>query len=221
MESKNYKIKLIVAEDHTIVRQGIVRTLKADPRMEVIAEFGNGKKVIDFLKTHHADIVLLDIEMPVMNGMETLTIINRRFPEVKVIMLTMHSDWSIVYDIITLGARGYLSKACNDTTLFFNITKVHELGRYFEQEILQAMLTRSLKNNGLKSLFGELSLSEKETEVLIDLCNEKTMREIAESHHISIDTVRFHLKNLHQKTKTRKAAGLVKYAIKNSIILLD
>jgi two-component system response regulator DegU len=221
MGNTDGKIKVILADDHPIVRLGIAMTLKSDPELEVIAEFGNGKKVIEFLKTTAADIVILDVEMPVMNGLETLNIINLRFREVKVIMLTMHSDESLIHEIINAGASGYLSKSCNDTALISYIKKVQAQGSYFEQHILQKMLSRTVKNNGGKFLFTEFALSEKETEVLIGLCNEKTMREIAESHHITIDTVRFHLRNLYSKTKTRKTAGLIKYAIRNSIIQLD
>lgn len=214
------EIRIILADDHPIVREGVALQLKKYPHMHLVNEFDNGKQVIDFLKTGGADIVIMDIEMPIMNGLEALSIITRRFPEVKVIMLTMHTDNAFIYDAITRGAKGYLTKDCNMETLSGTIDKVHAHGRYFDPKIIQILIDYNMNNDSRPSRFNESALSPKEIDILLDLCNEKTMKEIADCHHISIDTVRFHLKNLYAKTKSKKTAGLVKYAIKNHIISL-
>ncbi|MBC7861689.1 MAG: response regulator transcription factor, partial [Bacteroidia bacterium] len=129
-KTENSRIKLILAEDQELVRKALISLLKENPNIEVIGEAENGKKLLELLKQVEPDIVLLDIEMPVMNGQEALDVISKRFPAIKVIILSMYEEMALMSDFITKGARAYLPKGCSIERLFEAIETVNAKGHF-------------------------------------------------------------------------------------------
>jgi DNA-binding NarL/FixJ family response regulator len=213
-------IKIVVAEDQELMRKSFIALLKEDKSFEVVGEAAHGKDLLDVLKAITADVVLLDIEMPVMNGKEALEIINKRFPEVKVIMLSMHGGPHFISELMARGARAFLLKNCDPDTLFDAIKTVHGEGFYFDKEISEAMLKGLQREKLINPLLDELSLSDREIEILKEICEGKTNKQISASLNISVNTVDFHRGNIYKKTKSKNIIDLLKYSIKNGIVSL-
>lgn len=219
--TKNKKIRLIVTEDQELLRKSFISLLKEDIQLEIIAEAANGKELIEILKTKETDIVLLDIEMPVMNGMEALNIICKRFPNVKVIMLSMYGGAAFISEFMAKGARAYLPKNCDPDTLFEAIHIVNSEGYYFDKDVSVAMLKGLQREKSINPLLDELSLSEREIVILKEICAGKTIKEIAGILKVSTSTVDFHKGNVYKKTKSKSLIDLLKYSLKNGIINLN
>jgi DNA-binding NarL/FixJ family response regulator len=221
MGFSNKKIRILLAEDQQLVRKGLVSLIEEEPDMTIIGEAGNGKEVLEFLKLATPDVILLDIEMPRMNGKEALEIIQKRFPENKVIMLSMHFDAAYINEFMVRGARGYLAKGCDPDTLFEAIRTVKKDGHFFGEAVAKAMLNGLQKEKTIAPLLNEIALSDREISILKEICDGKTNKEIAASLRISASTVDFHKQNIYRKTNSNNVTELVKYAIKNSIVSLD
>lgn len=213
-------IKLIIAEDQELLRKSFISLLKEDPSIEIIGEAANGKELLDLLKYQDPDIVLLDIEMPVMNGIEALNIIMKRFPDVKVVILSMHTGTAFISELMTRGARAYLPKNCDADTLFEALHTVNSEGYYFDKCVSEAMLKGLQKEKSINPLLDELALSEREIDILKRLCAGKTNKEISKSLKISVSTIDYHRGNLYRKTKSKNLIDLLKYALKNGMVSL-
>jgi DNA-binding NarL/FixJ family response regulator len=195
--------------------------LKEDKNFQVIAEAANGKELLEQLKTCSPDVVLLDIEMPVMNGKEALEIINKRFPGVKVVMLSMHSGSNFISELMARGARAFIPKDCDPDSLFEAIHTVHTEGYYFDKSISEAVLRGLQHEKSINPILESLALSDREIEILKELCEGKTNKEIAADLKIASSTVDFHRGNVYKKTGSKNIIDLIKYAIKYGIISLS
>lgn len=212
------KVRVMVAEYQQLMRTALVSLLNEDKRIKVTGEAENGKKVLDLLQHDKTDVVLMDLEMPVMNGKESLCIIRKKFPDIKVIILSMYDEESLVIDLITHGASAYLSKGCSSTVLSEAILTVYKEGAYFDRQVSRAMYSGLLRQKSINPLMDELSLSKRELEIMQELCKGKTNKEIADMFKISCSTVDFHRSNIYKKTKSKNITDLVKYAIKHKLI---
>ncbi len=212
------QIKIMLADDHQLVREAFASLLNNEPGFEVPASAANGKELLELMKNNLPDLILLDVDMPVMNGMQTLGIIKKRFPDVKVIMLTMHNEPGYINEFMANGANAYLNKNVEIHILFDAIRAVHTEGVYFSKEVSDALLLKLRKEKHVHPFLDEIPLSPKELMVLQELCEGKSNRHIADSLHISISTVDFHRGNIYNKTKCKNVADLVKYAIKNELV---
>lgn len=212
------EITIVLAEDQKLMREGIKSLLEDEVHLKVIGEAENGRELLDLLKQTQPDIILLDIDMPVMGGKEALEVISKRYPKIKVIMLSMHNDEYIISACMTMGARSYLAKGCDADILIETIEAVNRNGRHFNDSVSKAMLT-NLKHE--KSIQHEnVILTPREIEILKALCDGKTNQEIANELHISENTVHFHRTNVYHKTKSQNISDVIKYAIKNGIITI-
>lgn len=211
------EIKVVLGEDHPVVRQGYVALLNEHPRIRVIAEAGNGKELVELVKKSDVDVVITDLEMPVMSGDEAFLIIRQRFPHIKVIVLSMYYEKSLIVNFISKGARAYLGKGCDIQELEKAICAVHDTGHYFNEESSLAMCNE-LKGKFSYMAFTKLSLTEREVEILKLLCEDKSNKEIGMRLNIETRTVDFHRQNIYKKTNCKKPAGLALYAVKNGII---
>jgi DNA-binding NarL/FixJ family response regulator len=220
VKNKSDSIKIIVVEDQELMRKSFIALLKEDKHFEVIAEAANGKELLELLKQTTPDIVLLDIEMPVMNGKEALEIINKRFPEVKVIMLSMHAGINFISELMARGARAFIPKDCDPDSLFEAIHTVHSEGYYFDKSISEAVLRGLQREKSINPILEALSLSDREVEILKELCEGKTNKQIAASLKISVSTVDFHRGNVYKKTNSKNIIDLIKYAIKYGLIAI-
>jgi DNA-binding NarL/FixJ family response regulator len=211
-------IKVAIADDHTLFRTGVKTSLSIRKDIQMVAEAENGMQLLNLLKHIKPDVVLLDIQMPIMDGLSTLPEIKKLYPEVKVIMLSMHNDHSMITKMMEIGANSYLTKESDSETIYQAIKTCYEDDFYFNDLTNKALL------NGLRSKRApepepvEVQLSEKEVTILRLMCEEKSTKEIADIVDLSPRTVEAIRDKLKSKTGAKSMAGLVMYAIKAGIV---
>lgn len=211
-------IKLALADDQNLFRKGMSMLLRELEGMEVTLECANGKDLLKAIAVVPVDIVLLDLEMPVMDGVETMKRMRTDHPEVKVVVLSMHSEEKFIVHLMELGANGYLLKTAEATEVETAIRSVAESGYYFSDMVSQVMLQGLVKKDKVQPYFNVVDpLSDREIEVLKLICAEKTTPEIAELLFLSPRTVEGHRNNILLKTGARNVAGLVVFAMTNGI----
>jgi DNA-binding NarL/FixJ family response regulator len=217
------KIKIILADDEILFRKGISFLLEREKNLEVIFEASNGDELISFLQlnNNHPDIIMMDLKMPVINGVEATKIIRKEFPEIKIIALSSYDSKSFVANMIDVGAVSYVIKNATPQDLLTTINEVALKGFYYTDAVLKVIKEDVLTNKKVKSNFENNFLSKREIEVLKLICLQKSSVEIAEQLFISPRTVEGHRNSLLLKTESRNIAGLVVYAIQNDIILRE
>lgn len=207
-------IRIAIAEDHELFREGLTSLLREEEGLELVFEASNGEELLESLKKNKVDVVLLDLNMPVLNGKQTLNVLKSRYPKVRPIILTMFDSESYIAESIRLGARGFLAKHCSIERVVDTIYAVHEQGYYFNDEVSKSQLFKLVHDVGIEPTFKNETLSTRECTILELICNEKTNNDIAELLCISVRTVEVHRQNLLRKTNAKNVAGLVIYAIK-------
>lgn len=211
-------IKVAIADDHALFRAGVKTALSVKKDVELIAEADNGMQLINLLRHIEPDVILLDIQMPIMDGIQTLPEIRKIRPDAKVIILSMHNDHSMISKLMEIGANSYLTKNSDSETIYEAIKTCYENEFFFNELTNKALLT-GLRTKRSDS-FGapEADLTEKELRVLRLMCEEKTTKEIADIVEISPRTVEAIRDKLKTKTGAKSMAGLVMYAVKNGIM---
>ena len=206
------KLKIYLVDDHALFREGLKFLLSNFDKIGEIREAENGEQFISGLKENQADVALLDIEMPIMNGIEATKQALQICPELKIIGLSMYSEESYYSSMIEAGASGFLLKNSNFSEVKKAITDVWEGKNYFSSEILQSILTKVVAKKPNTEIN---DITERETEILFYICKGLSNAEIAKKLTISKRTVDKHRENLLQKTQSKNTANLVIYAIKN------
>jgi len=214
-------ITVIIADDHVLYRAGVKTALSAKKDVKVIAEADNGMHLLNLIKTVPADVILLDIQMPIMDGITALPEIKKLCPQTKIIMLTMMDDHSMITKLMELGANSYLSKTSDSEIIYEAIKTCYEQEYYFNSLTNKALLTNlKLRNAGppQQLMQQEVQLNEKETTILRLMCEEKSTKEIADLVDLSPRTVEAIRDKLKVKTGAKSTAGLIMYAVKHKII---
>ena len=215
------QISVAVAEDFAMVRQGLVALLNRNEGIEVKFDVENGLELIQTLESSPVDVVLLDLDMPVMNGHEALKILHKDYPSIHVIIISMHDSKDFVGECILGGAKGFLPKNSDIEKVVEAIQCVVEHGYYLNEKLSPGLLM-SLLSDGVPSKDEPVSeFTEREIEVVQLLCQEKTAKEISEILFLSPRTVETHRTRIFDKTNSKNVAGMVVYAIKNGIYNLD
>lgn len=211
-------IKVAIADDHVLFRAGVKTALSMKKDIELIGEADNGMQLLNLLKFLEPDVILLDIQMPIMDGIQTLPEIRKVRPDAKVIMLSMHNDHSMISKLMEIGANSYLTKNSDSETIYEAIKTCHEQEFFFNELTNKALLSgiRTKREDAIAAQ--EASLSDKEVRVLKLMCEEKTTKEIADIVDISPRTVEAIRDKLKVKTGAKSMAGLVMYAVKHGII---
>ena len=211
------EIRVLLADDHLIIRDGIRYMLKGAKNIKVVAEASSGREVIQYLEGNPdtVDVVLMDINMPELNGIEATEIITKRFPEVRVLALTMHAEESYIMSMIKAGALGYILKESSKDELFQAVEKISEGRKYYSNEVSVTMINSMMEEE--KKTYN-IEISEREQEVLALIIDGLTNVEIGKSLNISNRTVESHRRNILQKLDVKNTAELVKYAIKNNLV---
>lgn len=214
---KKEVIRLLIADDHDIIRQGLKRIIEFEKDMEIVGEVENGEKVFDILK--HADlnlIVLLDLNMPVMDGIETLKKIKEQKNNTKVIMLTIENDRKTIYEAIHIGADGYILKGSMGTDIIEAIRIVQKGEKYIDKSLVSVFFHDiKRKSKGEASIFDELS--KRETEVLVYISRGFSNKEIGGELFISEKTVKNYATNLYRKINASDRVQATIIAIENDI----
>jgi len=214
-------ITVIIADDHVLYRAGVKTALSSKKDIKVIAEADNGAHLLTLLKAIQPDVILLDIQMPIMDGITALPQIKKLYPHIKVIMLTMMDDHSMITKLMELGANSYLTKTSDSEVIYEAIKTCHEKEYYFNTLTNQALLTNLRQKNATmpqRFMPEEAKLTDKEITVLRLMCEEKSTREIAEAVELSPRTVEAMRDKLKTKTGAKSTAGLIMYAVKHKLI---
>lgn len=210
-------IKILIADDHKIVIDGIKSLLTEESSFRVVGEVDNGQQVLEFIKENEVDVFLVDVTMPVMNGIETTKALKEVLPEAKILALTMHEDPQYFKKMVEAGASGYILKNTDKHELVKAIQLIAEGRNYFSNEMYSDYIMGRIKP-GKESEDPEMFLTKREIEVLKLIADEMKNHEIAEKLFISTRTVDTHRRNLLQKLDVKNTAGLVRYALKSGII---
>ena len=216
----NTVINVIIADDHVLYRTGIKAALSSKKDINVIAEADNGLHLLNLLKRVTADVILLDIQMPIMDGMATLPEVKKLYPNITIIMLTFMDDQSMITKLMGLGANSYLTKTSDSEIIYEAIKTCYEQEFYFNALTNKALLNNLReKNASYIRLHREAAiLSEKESTILRLICEEKNTREIAEAVDLSPRTIEAIRDKLKIKTGAKSTAGLIMFAVKNKIL---
>lgn len=213
------KIRIVVADDHQLFREGLVNLLESDEEIEVIGEAENGAEAIAKVQELKPDILLTDIAMPEMNGMEATRQLKKKMPEIKIIAVSMHSDKQFVKGMLEAGTDAYLLKNCTHQQLLDAVHSVYNGKKYLSEEITELVISGYLDGSG-NSDDSYAELSEREKEIFILLAEGVSTREIGERLFISVKTVGTHKQNILEKLGLKNNSDIVKYALKKGLIQL-
>ena len=212
-------MKILLVDDHRLIRDAIHSYMEGDNEYEVVGEASHGQEAIRTLEETEVDVVLMDINMPIMGGLECTKEIVKRWPNIKVLTLSMMSDNQHIKQMMGAGASGYVLKNCTEKELKKAIKTVYDGDTYYSSEVTEIVMTNLMKNNPTKTsnLVVDMPLTDREKEVLKLIIKEFTNNEIADKLFISNRTVDAHKRNLLEKTGAKNIAGLVMYAINNQL----
>ncbi len=213
-------IKLVLVEDIEMIREGLKLIISKVKDFEIIGEYSNGQEFIDDLKNIDPDIVLTDIDMPVMDGVQMTQLALSLKPEIKIIALTMFADRKFYYKMVTAGAKGFVLKQSPTNELETAVRDVYNGGNFFSDELLRSVIVemQGIEKEIIEEKKELLKISDRETEILQLLCSGLTNKEIADKIFVSLRTVETTKSRLMQKTMTKNNAGLIVWAIKNKVV---
>ena len=218
MKNLDTVIKVAIADDHALFRTGVKTSLSSRKDIQMIAEAENGMQLMNLLKHIKPDVVLLDIHMPIMDGYTTLPEIKKLYPEIKVIMLSMNNDPSIITKMMEVGANSYLTKDSVSETIYQAIRTCYEQEFFFNDLTNKALLNGLRMKKPQEAPVQEVHLTDKEITILKLMCEEKSTKEIADIVDLSPRTVEAIRDKLKTKTGVKSMAGLVMYAVKAGIV---
>jgi len=215
------KIKVFFVDDHDMFREGVKPLLSSNIEIEIIGEANNGQDFLEKVAKVKPDVVLMDIAMPIMDGIEATKRARQLYPEMKILALTMFGDEKYYYQMIQSGIKGFVLKSTSITELIKAITEVAKGHSYFSDELLEKLVTRFTNFEEKQTKQDSDQISKRELDVLKLIVDGMTNEEIANELHISVTTVRTHRAHLMSKTGSSNAASLIMYAIKNRIVEVE
>jgi DNA-binding NarL/FixJ family response regulator len=218
MNNEQPLIQVILADDHTLVRAGIRSLLEKSPEINVVAEANDGRELLELLKTHNADLVLMDIAMPGLNGLEATARISREFPKVRVIMLSMHQNEEYFWQALKAGASGYLLKKAATVELEAAVKQVMAGETYLSREIAVRLSKRMPLNQLARAKSPLESLTERQREILQLIAEGETTKAIALLLKLSPKTVEYHRAELMSRLGIFDVPGLVRFAMQVGLI---
>ena len=214
------KIKIILVDDHQMFRDGVKSVLDDEENIEIIGEVGAAKELYDLLKSDSPDLIITDISMPDISGIEIAKYVSENYPGIKILILSMHSNEEFITKALSVGANGYLPKDTSMSELLEAINAIYKGDNYFNKNISDTIL-KSIINKSKQENLEQNTLTKREKEVIKLVVEGLTNKEIADKLFISIRTVDSHKNNIMQKLNLKSSVELVKYAIKNNLADLD
>jgi DNA-binding NarL/FixJ family response regulator len=212
--SENEKIRIMLADDHPLFIEGLSMMLRREPDFELCGIANNGREVLEMLPTTKPDLILLDINMPKMNGLETIKYIRQSYPSVKIVMLSGYFDEAIIKEAKIKGANGYLLKSSQRDELIHTIKMVYSGALFATPQRDEPAPGEFLVND---KFLAQFNLTKRERELIQLIKNGMTNQEIAQNLHLSVYTVETHRKNIMQKLKLNSPGALMKFIIENQI----
>ncbi len=216
--STQKSISVIIADDHKMFREGLSSLLKDFEQIKIIASVANGEEVLKLLETNAVDLVITDINMPVMDGMKLSKEIKKMYPNTNILALTMHNESGIISNMIKNGITGYILKDTGKEELLKAITTVSTGETYFSEEVKTSLMEKMISGKKERSSSSLVELSEREIEILKLIAEECTQQQIADKLFISPHTVIFHRRKLLYKFDVKNTAGLIKAAMEKGIL---
>ncbi|WP_291910653.1 response regulator transcription factor [Chitinophaga sp. CB10] len=216
-----HHIKVAIADDHKIFRSGVINTLIPYENISVIFEADDGQHLLDIMEKQQPDVILMDLKMPNMDGIEATVKVKAKYPDVKVIILTMYEDDNFIVHLVENGANAYLLKNAEPEEIYEAICTTYDKGFYFNENVNLALLKKVLhktKQHVKPTLKNEVQLNDRELEVLKLICNEQTTQEISEKIFLSPRTVEGIRQKLLEKLNVKNSVGIVLYAFRNGLI---
>jgi len=210
--------RIVLADDHSLIRHGIKNLIKKKSGLRVVGEVSDGEELLDFLETGPVDMIILDISMPKINGVEVAGQVKKKFPGIKILMLTMHDSQQVFYNAMTAGADGYLLKDESGEELLVAIEKVQNGKKYISPSLTESVTDDLFRmyRDGKKSLLQDLSRREKE--VLQLVVDGNTSREMADKLGLSPRTIDHHRSRLLKKLNKKNSVDLVNFAVHSGYI---
>lgn len=205
------KISVAIVDDHQLFRNGLKFIIENEEDMEVVIEASNGKQFLDYLENLKPDVVLMDINMPEMDGVETTRRALEKYPDLHIIILSMYDDVEYYNTMIDLGVKGFILKDIDNDELASALRRVYNGGSYFSQELLLSLIKNKPAEQGI-------DLTRREKEVLELICKGYSNQQISEELFISQRTVERHRSSLLFKTNSKNSVSLVVFAIKNNLV---
>ncbi|MEP6512395.1 MAG: response regulator transcription factor [Parafilimonas sp.] len=211
-------VTIAIADDYKIFREGLKLCFSSDDNLKVLFECDNGEDLIEALKTEQPDVIIMDLNMPLMDGMEATKLIRKKYETIKVLVVTMYDDNKFIIHLMENGANGYLLKNAEPKEIIKAVYTVYENGYYFNDLVNKALLKKLVLKNNIKPSFNQnIELTERELEVLKLICEEKTATEIGKQIFLSPRSVEGIRQRLIEKIGVRNTAGLVMFAVKNGL----
>lgn len=212
-------VKIGIAEDQTLFRQGLVQILNEFENVEVIVEAENGQEFLDKIESSPVDIAFLDYKMPVLNGARTASQISRRFPDTKILFISMYNEEEFIVSAIENGANGYITKDQDVDEIELAIDSIMSTGYYMNDGTSKLLIGNLLSNGKLSPTFkSDNKLSDLELTIIKLICEEYSTKEISEYLHKGIRTVEGMRSNILKKTGAKNSNGIVMYAVKKGIV---
>lgn len=219
MSNTKKKIKILVADDHPVVRKGLQMCLAKQERLKILGEAVDGEDAVQKTKELKPDVLLLDISMPKMNGLDVTAMLRKEVPDTRILILSVHSNKEYVFRVIQAGAHGYVSKEASPEELFQAIEAVYAGETYFSAEIAQVALNQLVTSGGKKEPFSQLTARERE--VLVLIAEGKSNKEIASALNVGVRTIETHRERIMRRLNIHSVAGLTKFAIANGMVTLE
>lgn len=213
-------IKIMVVDEHKIVREGLATLIAKQPNMEIVGEATDGREALALVEKSTPDLILMDVTMPNLNGIEATRRIKSKNPEIEIIALSLHSERQFVLGMIRAGASGYLIKQCTFDELVLAINTVMEGKKYLSREIANILIEEYIRKESEGKAMIDSKLTSREIEVLQLLAEGKTTKEIASSLSVSLKTVEAHIRHTKSKLKANTVAELTKIAIREGLTSL-
>src|SRR5215467_8648939 len=213
------KIKVLVVDDHPVVRKGLQSCLARQDRLRVVGEASDGEEALKKALELTPDVVLLDISMPRKDGLAVTGVLRKSAPQIKVLILSVHSNKEYLFRIIQAGAHGYVSKEASPEEFLRAIESMHKGETFFSPEIAQAALNQLVNNGGKKEPFAQLTTRERE--VLVLIAQGRSNKEIANQLGIGVRTIETHRERIMRRLDIHSVAGLTKFAIANGLVPLE
>jgi DNA-binding NarL/FixJ family response regulator len=215
------KIRIMFADDHAIVRDGLRSLFKSDPQFVIVGEASDGAEAVKLIDKHKPDVAVLDISMPNVNGVEATRIIKKDYPGTKILILTIHETEEYMQEMILAGADGYVLKNAEKKEIFDAVRTVAAGSTFFSQNVSKILLDGLVKRTRNREPFpndGENRLTNREIEILRLIAEGLTSKQIADKLFLSVTTVNSHRTNIMKKLNIHETVGLVKYAIQKKFI---
>lgn len=214
------RVRILLVEDQTIVRNGLKMIVEQEKEFEIIAQASNGIEALEILEKTHIDLVLMDIRMPEMNGIEATKRIRERFPKLKVLILTTFDDEEYAYETLKDGANGFILKTDQPEKLIASIKSVLEGGLVLQEDVAAKLMPKLLNSDySLKQQCKQqLNLTDRENEIVKLVGEGKTNKEIAQALFLSVGTVKNHITHILQQLELRDRTQLAIFAVKNGIV---